>query len=188
MRAAGSYKLKVTGTGGCYVWSDSVIVTVNQVPVPTITLVGDTLISSSPTGNQWFENGVRIPGATTPKYSPDNIDVYTVQVTSGSCVSAMSYPYLYTAGTMGFKGKNEGTANALLYPNPATDAAKLQLSGFTSGVIVTITDMTGRVVYQQDKLTNSTYTLPLSKLAQGMYLVTIKDKTTIRTIRLIKAK
>lgn len=76
----------------------------------------------------------------------------------------------------------------LLYPNPAADAAKLQLSGFSSGVIVTITDLQGKVVWQQDKLTNGTYTLPLANLAQGMYLVSIKDKASIRTLKLIKVK
>jgi len=44
------------------------------------------------------------------------------------------------------------------------------------------------VVWEQDKLTNGTYTLPLANLGQGMYLVSIKDKASMRTLKLIKVK
>ena len=76
----------------------------------------------------------------------------------------------------------------MLYPIPATDAAKLQLNGFKGNVAVTITDMMGKIVWQQDKLINKTYVLPLSNLAAGLYIVTIRDEKTIRSIKLVKSK
>jgi hypothetical protein len=192
VKTGGWYKVAATGSGGCAAISpDSVFVTVTQVPRPTITLVGDSLYSSSPTGNQWYEDDATIPGDTSNAYAPVNIDVYTVQVTSAGCVSPMSDPFVYTAGTLGYKDKitaSSGNVKVLLYPNPAQNAANLRLSGFTGGVIVTVTDMAGKVVWQQDKLTNSTYTLPLANLASGVYIVTVKDRTGIRALKLVKAK
>jgi len=190
VKLTGRYKVSLTTNTVCTVMSDSVIVTVTQVPTPTITLVNDTLVSSSATGNQWYEAGVLIPGATGQKFAPVNIDQYTVQVTSGACRSLMSAPYLYMAGTPSTIRKKlvENNALVLLYPNPASDATHLQLSGFNGSIIVTVTDFTGKVVWQQDKLANGSYTLPLSNLASAVYLVTVKDRFVVKSIKLIKAK
>jgi len=193
VRLGGNYKVRLTtGTNGvCNVMSDSVTVIVNQVVTPSITMVGDSLVSSSPSGNQWFEDGVLVPGATGQKYSPVNIDQYTVQVTSGNCTSAMSSPYIYTAGTNLKKVATigiEANANVLVYPNPAQYGARLQISGFTSGVVATITDLQGRVVWQQDKLANGTYTLPIENFASGLYLVIVKDRYVTKTLKLVRAK
>lgn len=186
VRAGGSYKLVVSGGAGCNATSDSVIAMVTSVAKPTITLVNDTLVSSSATGNQWFENGVAIPGATGQKYSPNDIDWYTVRVTSGACVSPMSDQYLYTANTL--LGKKAGSSGVLVYPNPASDAANLQLTGFRGAVMVTITDVTGKLVYSQQKLTNSTYKLPLGNLAAGIYIVRVSDGRRITSVKLVKGK
>jgi len=48
------------------------------------------LTSSSATGNQWFLNGNAIGGANGTTYNANVAGSYTVQVTSGSCSSAMS--------------------------------------------------------------------------------------------------
>jgi len=98
----------------------------------------------------------------------------------------------YTVSVTGVKDPKlpaeDAAIKVLLYPNPASDAANLRLSGFTGGVIVTVTDMAGKVVWRQEKLTNSTYTLPLSNLADGMYIVTVRDRDSIRSLKLVKAR
>jgi hypothetical protein len=77
--------------------------------------------------------------------------------------------------------------NATLYPNPASDAAKLQVSGFSGKAVVTITDLTGKTVWQQEGLTNGSYTLPLANLASGLYIVTVRDGKYFKSIKLVKA-
>ena len=63
VRAAGTYKLKVTNTTGCATTSaDSVVAVVNQMAQPTISLVNDILISSSATTYQWYQSNLLIPG------------------------------------------------------------------------------------------------------------------------------
>lgn len=75
-----------------------------------------------------------------------------------------------------------------LSPNPAQAEAKLELNGFTAGVMVTVTDMAGKTVWKQEKLTNGVYTLQLGNLASGVYIVTVRDKNGINSLKLVKAK
>jgi len=110
---------------------------------------------------------------------------------SNACGTSATVSYAVSV-TGGFEDPKQVADNAeitvLLYPNPASDAANLRLSGFTGGIMVTVTDMAGKVVWKQDKLTNSTYTLPLSNLASGVYIVTVNDGKEIKTLKLVKAK
>ncbi len=65
-------------------------------PKPVITQEGDTLVSSSPTGNQWLDSaGTPIPGATEQRFVPSQSGYYRVRVTRDGC-SAESEPYWYT--------------------------------------------------------------------------------------------
>jgi hypothetical protein len=100
----------------------------------------------------------------------------------------MSYPYIYTAGTLARKGKLAGLPGILVYPNPARGAANLHLSGFTGAVTVTVTDMAGKTVWQQDKLNNGNYRLPLNNIAAGVYIITVKDRMGPRSLKFIKAE
>ncbi|WEK20946.1 MAG: gliding motility-associated C-terminal domain-containing protein [Candidatus Pedobacter colombiensis] len=99
---SGDYMVIVTNTNGCSS-SPSQPVEVNAVPypeVPEITPGGRTtfcegrhvvLTSSSLTGNQWYKNGVLIPGATNQTYNVNQIGDYTVKVTNTTgCASGIS--------------------------------------------------------------------------------------------------
>jgi len=68
-----------------------------SIPTPTISggsqfCTGNTvtLTSSSATGNQWYENGSPIGGATNQTYDAGEIGDYTVVVTINGCSSASS--------------------------------------------------------------------------------------------------
>lgn len=76
--------------------SDSLLVTVlPRPPKPTITQEGDTLVSSSATGNQWLDStGAPIAGATGQRFVPPQSGRYRVRVTHDGC-STESDPYDY---------------------------------------------------------------------------------------------
>lgn len=90
-----TYTLTVVNAAGCRA-TDSVTVAVISVPKPVITASGPLsicegasveLYSSSPTGNEWFRNGARLPEGTGARYTATQPGYYTVWYTDGRCYS-----------------------------------------------------------------------------------------------------
>jgi hypothetical protein len=183
VKVSGFYALRVYSGPGCFAESDTVIATSTTVAKPTITLVNDTLVSSAATGNQWFAGGYLIPGATLQKYSPDEIDLYTVQVTAGGCKSPLSDPFVYTANTFRKAG-----LRASIYPNPTSGAARFTVSGTTKPVSIEITDLTGKLLQRHSNLSSKQPSvLNVSTLPAGVYIVTFSDGVQKKALKLIKS-
>lgn len=97
---AGSYTVAVTQSGCPSAQSTAVNVTVNAAPAaPVLTssgaltfCAGDSvrLQSSVATGNQWYKDGVALPGATGQQLWVKDAGAYSAKVTTGSCVSGAS--------------------------------------------------------------------------------------------------
>jgi len=94
--------------------------------------------------------------------------------------------------TPGFAGNTP--VAAMLYPNPATTEAHLSLSGYHGNVVITVSDLAGKLVQakllaQDAKMMGrQQYTLQVGGLSAGVYIVTIKDGTTVNSFKLVKAK
>ncbi|MCW3110546.1 MAG: hypothetical protein JWQ09_5052, partial [Segetibacter sp.] len=92
---AGAYKLRLTNASVCNVFSQVVNVAINtNVPAtPSISpggnvgiCLGDSkTLTSNATTNQWYRNGIIIPGATAPTYNVTSAGTYTVQASNGTC-------------------------------------------------------------------------------------------------------
>jgi hypothetical protein len=75
------YDLKIR-TEGCA--SDRVAVVATDAPVPVVSQVADSLVSTVATGNQWYKDNVLIIGATGKSYKPATTGgAYKVIVTDG---------------------------------------------------------------------------------------------------------
>jgi hypothetical protein len=94
--------------------SNIVEMLVNQTPPPFISLSGDTLSSDSPTGNQWYKNGVIIEGATQNTYKVLSQGTYYSTVTLNDCQSEPSNSI--AAGPLGIENTND--LGFELYPIP----------------------------------------------------------------------
>jgi len=96
--------------------SNSITMTVVATPsTPTISQSGNTLTSSATTGNQWYLDGVIIPGATGQDHIATQDGTYTVVVTVGGCSSSSSAGLPVTV-----TGILETTTSFMfdVYPNP----------------------------------------------------------------------
>ncbi len=90
--------------------SEGVTVTVNPIPIAPVVSPGSStnicdggsvlLTSSSPSGNQWFKNGISIKGATNNTYQASKAGTYTVQVTNNSCSSLASNAIVVTVNSL----------------------------------------------------------------------------------------
>ena len=76
--------------------------------------------------------------------------------------------------------------NAVLYPNPAISNTTLQITGNTKNVSISITDMSGRKLWQSNNSNAMFVNLPTEKFAAGTYIVTIKSGMESKTIKLVK--
>ncbi len=92
--AAGSGNITVMGTNSCGngTVSPNFNVTMNATPdAPVVTSVGNVLMSSAATGNQWYYEGTPIPGATSQSYTViNNTGYYWCVVTVNGCSSPIS--------------------------------------------------------------------------------------------------
>ncbi len=103
----GSFFVKLIVSNGY--WSDTLLksnyITVSALPpAPVIIANGYTLSSNSPSGNQWYQDGISIPGATSQEYTAQHSGIYWDVVIQNGCSSDTSNNiYLLFAGTANMK-------------------------------------------------------------------------------------
>ena len=147
--------------------ADSVTVTVDALPAtPVITRSGDSLMSSSATGNQWFLNGDLIAGATGQYYVITQMGSYQVQVTGTTgCISVLSDPFVIV-------GLNDlpVSENLVVYPNPTSGAVNLRPEALQwRSFRVWIRTACGEVI----RTAENSFTFDLSDRPGGVYFLTV---------------
>jgi hypothetical protein len=186
-----SATLSVIGAcdGGSISQTNTNLLTVTNLPaVPTVTINGAQLVSSSATGNQWLRNGTVLSGATSQTYTPIQNGNYTVRVSSNGCFS-LSSPV-----NVNFVGIDYlVTNNVQVFPNPANDELYIQ-PGFekTESLIeCTLLDLSGKMVFNKtfnNVLTTQTLNLSTSYLSVGFYQLVIQTKNERMTRKVAIAR
>lgn len=72
-----------------------------------------------------------------------------------------------------------------VYPNPANDLLKIELSSSLNGANLTLTDISGRVLHQQTIGNGLVHELTLTGLAKGVYLMQITNQHEMFTRKVI---
>jgi hypothetical protein len=184
--------IKVTGVNTCGsgISSPGLNVQVNPVPeIPVITRHGDTLISSSDAGNQWYLDGLEIPGATGKEHRAVYLGAYTVVVTQNGCSSVPSNPLLVQPVSI-----NDLKMETLfaLYPNPSHGKFDVEIE--TSGnerYTIEIYNKLGVLIWRKDDLSvkgKDAISVDLQGSPAGMYTVALKNKANsfVRKIVILK--
>jgi Secretion system C-terminal sorting domain len=106
---SGKYMVRVSDAGGCYAFSPEKNITAFPVPpTPVVTpsnpapiCTGDSvmLTSSSPAGNQWYQDGGPLAGAISQIYKSVVGGSYAVQVTNSKGCTAVSSGVTVTVNT-----------------------------------------------------------------------------------------
>jgi hypothetical protein len=98
---SGGYALGLSSNGDT-ASSPVLNVDVKAAPDAPVITVSDTLVcqgqdislsSSSSVNNQWYKNGMALPGVTDPVYRASNGGVYAVMSGGGGCASVLSQPF-----------------------------------------------------------------------------------------------
>jgi PKD repeat protein len=103
----GTYEVSFTDANSCSNVSASVVVTKNLVPTVSIggslsfCKGGNTLLTSSAsTGNEWYLNGIKIPGATNPTLVVSVAGLYSVSFNDPNGCSATATPVNITENAL----------------------------------------------------------------------------------------
>jgi hypothetical protein len=177
---ATSGAIKVYGINACGNGTSSPTfnVIVNPIPAtPVITQHGDTLTSSAVAGNQWYLDGVEIPGATGQQHVCVYTGTYTVVVTLSGCSSATSNGILVLpVGT-----RDVSLSSKLsIYPNPSKGEFDIKVeNGKSEEFTIEIFNNLGASVWKQENVTiNGTYTkhIDLNNPPAGVYMVSLRNK------------
>jgi trimeric autotransporter adhesin len=175
--AASSGNITVNGVNACGTGIPStMMVTVNAKPAtPVITRNEDILTSNAATGNQWYRDGILIPGALDQTYTVTDDGTYTVVVTLNGCSSDVSNSIvvLHTGIT------NPDVLMVNIYPNPTTGAFWLSINSPGNSIFeMEILNSLGSVVYKSDKLeVNGAFKqfIDLRDLSNGMYTLILRS-------------
>ena len=145
-----------------------------QPTIPTISAIDSTLTSSASIGNQWYFNGIIIPGAIDQNYIATAFGNYTVTVDNGGC-TATSIPYNYLANQI-----SELTENSIsIYPNPTNGKFTIKIAN-TNKTEIEINNIVGELIYKTN-FVNQQSTIDLSNMSKGIYFVKVIDYSRIVT-------
>ncbi len=115
---SGTYFVKVTNDNGCMATSSTATVTINPLPVRTVTQNGSILISDAMNAEyQWLDcskNFAPIAGATSQTYTASSQGSYAVRLSTNGCYDTSA---CYTISTTGIN--NSVIEESIrIYPNP----------------------------------------------------------------------
>ena len=160
--------------------SNSVTVTVHPLMVaPVITQVGNTLVSNSVTGNQWYyaQLGAPIGGATSQSYVPITTGYYyTIVIDPFGCGSDTSNTIYIVITGIGIVQES----NFSIYPNPSNGNFIIQLNAINEKVNFELFDAIGQLVIKNELANSDKKEFNMNYLANGVYTIRITtSKATI---------
>ena len=172
---------------------DQMMLFVDETPeTPTITQTGNNLVSSSATGNQWYDDDGMVPGATDQILLPGEAGNYWTIVTNmEGCASAPSN-VIYFQPTNIVEIENGGTFN--VYPNPAGDMVTVEyFTGNNQEISIGLYNAYGQKLHQ---ITQTSYNrtgayllqFDVSDVMAGLYYFKIEGPEFSLTQKIIISK
>ncbi|MCU0434062.1 MAG: T9SS type A sorting domain-containing protein [Bacteroidia bacterium] len=179
----------VVSSGTCVDTTSVIAVTVNPLPVVTLTLMQDsfctnqpspsTLSGGSPAGGVWSGPGVSgnlfTPSVAGPGF---HSVVYTYTDTNSCSNSASEVVYVDICNDVTEIQNNIFSA----YPNPATQLVTINLGSENQVTMIELYDMTGRLIQSEAVNNRGQIQLSLNGLESGIYVVRAGSKQ----VKLIK--
>lgn len=179
----GPIHLTATNSSGCQLFSDTLSFTIDALPVPTVQVSGNVVISSEAASYQWLENGNPLPGATEQELETPYDGNYQVLVTDANGCSGLSEVVqvittgIATSASVGFTA----------WPSPVRDVLQVGLpTSLVPGAMLDVYDASGALLIQQAVGARSTTMLNVEALAPGTYLLQLRNGAERHMQRFVK--
>ncbi len=186
----GVYRIAYSDGLGHFDSSRKVVITKSpyQKP-PSPSIFRDTagfLTSNYNTGNQWYKNGVAIPGATDFKFKPTENAQYTVTTVQNGCTSQKGTSYFYlVTDIVNF----EDNQFIKVTPNPYSSNIYLHffLIRYNSLNVDVLDFATGRPIANRVKQPTGS-NLNLQTLSTGVYIIKVysSDMKFVLMFKIVK--
>ena len=186
-RQPGLYWVVVKTAELCTGYSDTVMVTMLPAPEkPVVTRSADVLLSTVAPRYQWLRNDSPLPGDTNQYLRLPATGRYRVRITGANGCEALSDEIV--VNVLSTEEPAAAGFSMHVYPNPADGRITVQLGGAEAGpVVVTVTDMLGRVVAERsmDIADGPKASFDLSALPPGTCVVTARGSRSTRTVMVV---
>jgi len=176
-----------------YINEDVNSVVVFDIPTANYEVMGNTLISNSPFGNQWYLDGNPIDGATKQSYVISEDGDYYVEICSSQSITkSLIVDGIEEVELEETISEIEGTKISV-YPNPNNGIFKLKINSEKEfnldNVDYEIIDITGRIL-QKDVLilSNDEYFINAGNLNDGLYFLKINYSNKHHTSKIVIKK
>lgn len=176
-----TYFVSAVNSLGCEGGRTAVTATITYQEDASITVEGNTLISSSESGNQWYLDNVEIPGADKKSFDATESGTYTLVVSSGECKNSVARTFAVTGDI-----DKESSQAYVTYPSPTEGVIYVEVAA-QSEVEVSIKnsiglEITRGVLKQEGSIRKGHF--DITGNATGIYLVVIKhdNQTVIKKI------
>jgi hypothetical protein len=171
--------------------SPNYIVAVHEIPSPpAIKLVGNVLHSNATDGNQWYCDGVALPGETRQALDVTQNGRYWCIVSRGGCVSSESNKIDIDLSITGVNDLSESGFQIYPVPNNGQFVIKAKEISENSGLKIQIYNNLGMIVFEKNEIQwdgNASLNMDLSTVPSGTYAVVIhNDKVHVMKKMLIK--
>jgi hypothetical protein len=170
------FSVTVTSPLGCSLATDSILITAFVPPTPVISETGGILVCNPiAVTYAWYFNGLAIPGASAPLYTPTQSGSYVVGVTDANGCEGFSAPYPYI-----LNGITTTVALPIQVWSPGPD--ELRLEGTTIIEHVEVFTALGQLTTSIAPRSTSV-TMPVP--GAGVYLVRIHAEGNTETRRVM---
>lgn len=180
------YYVSGTDANGC-TNVDSVLVNVNPLPAePVLILDSVFVISSYPTGNQWYLNGNPVVGQTNDTLNYVEIGQnggYTVEYTDVNGCSIFSSPSNVII-IFDVSINESGKFSFNIYPNPTNGLITIESENNADNIA--IYNSNGQLIYNEYQVQAGQTKIDLSDFEDGVYIIRFIAGDTIETRKIIK--
>ncbi len=151
---------------------------------PELTLENGMLMSNAAIGNQWYRDGILIPGANEITYEPTASGFYSVASNLSDCPGLKADDLLVNITSI----ENESHNSIFkVYPNPTTKHIYIDVPASVPAIrSLAISDAMGNLILQQDGEIKQDWQFDMSQLPKGLYFLRVSHGSAYSYTKIIR--